>query len=386
MITFWQAQVRQFRWPSKGLATETDSVRPKRVGIKEGVPASQSALLLSPEHSLRWGCHSMSSCDGVRPIVVRAGSVHPEGVTLLHTKAPANPLNTGHQPENWHHVPIFWDFGSIFADRVIIVLGLYQRRCGVTSCVLSRQPHFFVLVAAGDFGFVSRHKPAEHRIPDVSATPDVEASSITSCCGRRVSLSLKDVAASQYVCSRGADNLSSISLSDFCSPCYRWFYGHCRMHHGCAVRMETVQVHVASSLSVVLAWWPRRTTPMAPDFLPRCQSEASQPTTKVTKHSAATAGQLPFGTGGEFLVDQRRIFGTSNRENFIDMFFHSVASNRKFPPTPTLRGTPSQYKRRNSGSASVLSQYASGRTTSNSQHSATGSQSFIGFSLHWFRG
>ena len=103
--------------------------------------------------------------------------------------------------------------------------------------------------------------------------------------------------------------------------------------------METVQVHVASSLSVVLTWWPRRTTPMAPDFLPSYQSEASQSTKKVTKHSAATAGQLSLGTGGEFLVDQRRIFGTSNRENFIDMFFHSVASNRKLPPTPTLRGS-----------------------------------------------
>ena len=40
----------------------------------------------------------------------------------------------------------------------------------------------------GDFGFVSRHKPAEHCIPDVSATPDVEASYITSCRGRRVTL------------------------------------------------------------------------------------------------------------------------------------------------------------------------------------------------------
>ena len=129
------------------------------------------------------------------------------------------------------------------------------------------------------------------------------------------------------------------------------------------------QVHVASSLSVDLTWWPRRTTPTAPDFLPRYQSEASQSTTEMTKHSAATAGQLPLGTGGEFLVDQRRIFGTSNRENFTDMFFHSVAFNRKFPPTPILRGTPSQYKRRNSGSTSVLSKYASGRTTSSSKHS-----------------
>ena len=83
----------------------------------------------------------------------------------------------------------------------------------------------------------------------------------------------------------------------------------------------------------------------------------------------ATAGQLPLGKGGEFLVDQSRIFDTSNRENFTDMFFHSL------------------HKRRNSGSASVLSQYASGRTTSNSKHSQVPSPqvqpSLV--SLHWFR-
>ena len=112
-----------------------------------------------------------------------------------------------------------------------------------------------------------------------------------------------------------------------------------------------------------------RAEPRPWHHLPRHQSEASQSTTKVTKHSAATAGQLPLGTGGEFVVDQSRIFGTSNRENFTGIFFHSVAFNREFPPTPILRGTPSQYKRRNSGSACVLSQYASGRTTSNSKHS-----------------
>ena len=316
----------------------------------------------------------MSSCDGVRPIVVRAGAVLPELVTSPHGTQGTNP-RTGATSRCSGTLVLFCRQGHYCSGTLPETLRRHFLRAVAAAA-------FFRPCRCGDFGFVSRHKPAEHRIPDISATPDVEASSITSCCGRRVSLSLKDVAALQYVCSRGADNLSSISLS--CSPCYRWFYGHCRMHHGCAVRMETVQVHVASSLSVVLAWWPRRTTPMAPDFLPRCQSEASQPTTKVTKHSAATVGQLPFGTGGEFLVDQRRIFGTSNRENFIDMFFHSVASNRKFPPTPTLRGTPSQYKRRNSGSASVLSQYASGRTTSNSQHSHR--FPVHRRSLHWFRG
>ena len=40
------------------------------------------------------------------------------------------------------------------------------------------------------------------------------------------------------------------------------------------------------------------------DTVFRC-SVASQSTTKVTKHFAATAGQLPLETGGEFLVDQR---------------------------------------------------------------------------------
>ena len=44
-----------------------DSV--KGVGITDGVQAGQSAHLLGPEHYLTWGCHSMSSCDGVRPIV-----------------------------------------------------------------------------------------------------------------------------------------------------------------------------------------------------------------------------------------------------------------------------------------------------------------------------
>ena len=90
---FWQARVRQFRWPSKGLASETDSDRARQcegVGIKEGVPASQSALLHRPELFLRWGSHSMSSCDGVRPIVVRAGAVHLEGIMYTPHEGPAS--------------------------------------------------------------------------------------------------------------------------------------------------------------------------------------------------------------------------------------------------------------------------------------------------------
>ena len=53
----------------------------KGFGFKEGVLASQSALLHGPELFLRWSCHSMSSCDGVSPIFNRPGAVLPEGVT-----------------------------------------------------------------------------------------------------------------------------------------------------------------------------------------------------------------------------------------------------------------------------------------------------------------
>ena len=45
---------------------------------------------------------------------------------------------------------------------------------------LSRQPSLFAACRCGDFGFVSRHKPAGRHTPDVSAAPDVEASCITS--------------------------------------------------------------------------------------------------------------------------------------------------------------------------------------------------------------
>ena len=68
------------------------------------------------------------------------------------------------------------------------------RRCGVISYAQSRQP-YFRLCRSGDFGFVLRHKPTEHRIQDVSATPDVEVSRITSCRGSRVSLTFVHAAA-----------------------------------------------------------------------------------------------------------------------------------------------------------------------------------------------
>ena len=74
---------------------------------------------------------------------------------------------------------VFWDFGSLFRTL---------RRHFLTRCRGSRllRPR-----RCGDLGFVSRHKPAGHRIPDVLASPDVVASCITSCRGRRVSFSTR---------------------------------------------------------------------------------------------------------------------------------------------------------------------------------------------------
>ena len=161
------------------------------------------------------------------------------------------------------------------------------------------------------------------------------------------------------------------------------------MHHSCAVRMETVRVHVASSLSVDLIWWLR------PNHAHGTRPSAEIPVRGFTVDNKSdealrrNGGATLLGEVRRVSVDQRRIFGTSNLENFTDMFFHSAAFNRKLPLTPILRGTPSQYKRRISGSASVLSQYASGRMTSNSKHShrfpsPQAQPSLV--SLHWFRG
>ena len=72
---------------------------------------------------------------------------------------------------------------SVTSDRCL-------GRCGVISYALLRQPYLRPH-RCGDLGFVSRHKPAEHRIPDVLAAPDVVASCITSCRGRRVSFSAR---------------------------------------------------------------------------------------------------------------------------------------------------------------------------------------------------
>ena len=154
------------------------------------------------------GCELRDGSDGWRPPVPRGdntggrGYVHPPPTITFWARRQVPKFVTGRSMDSVR------DGRSSTPRRV--------RRCGVISHALSRQP------VLSSFGFVSRHKPAEHRFPDVSATPDVEASCITSCCGRRVP-SLKDVAASQFVCSRGADNLSShVSSfgSDLSSTCF----------------------------------------------------------------------------------------------------------------------------------------------------------------------
>ena len=120
--------------------------------------ASQSVLLLGPEHVLRWGCHSMSSCDGVRPIVVEQVQFFPKGSPFHHMKAPAKPLSLGTSPKTGlvyaaicgtkKYLSILFRAGKEVPNVVMVLLqfwifgSLYQRRCDVTSCVLSRQPHF----------------------------------------------------------------------------------------------------------------------------------------------------------------------------------------------------------------------------------------------------
>ena len=110
---------------------------------------------------------------------------------------------------------------------------------------------------------------------------------------------------------------------------------------------------------------------MAPDLLPRYQSEASHLTTRVSKHSAATAGQLPLGTGRECLVDPRRIFGTSNRENFTVMPQRRLQS--EVPSNSDLEWHSVAVQETNSGSLSCPSTLLDVRRATRSTH--TGSQS-----------
>ena len=187
--------------------------RSEGVGIKEGVPASQSALLLGPEHSLRCGSHPMSSCDGVRPIVIRVGSVHPEGVTYTPHEGSSQPPDTGHQPENWQRVSMFFGSlhqklrvggpptGSVHRDGsffLCIVTGA-SVCCEWCTCSLATlRRHFLRAVAAAVFYVhVAAATSASCRGTSQQnitfqmflQLQTLEASCITSCCGRRVPLS-----------------------------------------------------------------------------------------------------------------------------------------------------------------------------------------------------
>ena len=87
------------------------------------------------------GSHSMSSCDGVSPIVGEPAQFIPKGSPFFHAKAPANPISQGTSPitglvyaascgtkkylfiffragEGVPNVVLvllqFWDFGSLY--------------------------------------------------------------------------------------------------------------------------------------------------------------------------------------------------------------------------------------------------------------------------------
>ena len=97
-------------------------------------------------------------------------------------------------PDGFLFSGLFWGFGS-----------LYQRPCGVISYALSRQPYFSSLSLRRLWLRVAAQ---EHRIPNVSAVLTLRRL-LSRPVAAGVSFSLKDVAVSQYVCSRGADNVSS---------------------------------------------------------------------------------------------------------------------------------------------------------------------------------
>ena len=199
------------------------------------MPAGQSALLLGPEHFLRWGCHSMSSCDGVRPIVVEPVQFCPKGSPIPHAKAPANPIAQGTSPITGLVYAAICGTKKCLSTSLALVRGSRTSRWfsfgsgisvrstrDVAASLLAccRGSRIFRPCRCGDFGCVSQHKPAEHRIPDVSATPDVEAPSITSCCGRRVSLSERRCGVTVCLLSRLSGRADATTAAASNSNCF----------------------------------------------------------------------------------------------------------------------------------------------------------------------
>ena len=60
-----------------------------------------------PDHFLRWGCHSCQVVTAQVRLFFEPVKFILKGSPILHAKAPANPLNTGHHPENWSDVSMF---------------------------------------------------------------------------------------------------------------------------------------------------------------------------------------------------------------------------------------------------------------------------------------
>ena len=176
----------------------------------------------------------MSSCDGVR-----AGSVLPEGVTFSPHEGSSQPPDTAHQPENWQRVSMFCCFGSLHqklrvggpptgsAHRdgsffLCIVSGasVCCGRC-TSSLVLYSQTgatlrrHFLRTVAAAAFSLlVAAATSASCRgtsQQNIASQMFLQIQTLRRHVSRPVAagvyFSLKDVEASQYVCSRGADVL-----------------------------------------------------------------------------------------------------------------------------------------------------------------------------------
>ena len=125
-------------------------------------------------------------------------------------KHPVSVPPAGSEPRDGFSFWVVLDFGS-----------LYQRRCGVVSDALSRQPSssstslrgLRLGVAAQASGTSSQVFPLLRTLRRHVSRPVAAG----------VYLPLKDVAASQFVCSRGADDLSShVSSfrSDLSSMCF----------------------------------------------------------------------------------------------------------------------------------------------------------------------
>ena len=170
--------------------------------------------------------------------------IFPKGSPIHHTKARANPSDTGHQPENWQRVSMFFaslhqklrvggpPTGAVHRDGsflLCIVTGA-SVCCGrCTSSLATLRRHFLRAVAA--IVFYVRVAAAASASCRGTSQQNSALQMFLQLLRRHVSRPvvagvypfLKDVVASQYVCSRGADNPSSIPLSfflgsDFCSP------------------------------------------------------------------------------------------------------------------------------------------------------------------------